>query len=61
MNRILMLLFTVLVLGCGISCAGDEPAKTDNNTTATGYFGGKKLLIAYFSWGSTTQRMANQI
>lgn len=55
-----MLLFTVLVLGCGASCAGDEPAK-DPEPTGTAYFGGKKVLIAYFSWGGTTQRMARQI
>lgn len=60
MNRLFIFLFTVLVLGCGTSCASDEPIKTaDSGNTA--YFGGKKALIAYFSWGGTTQRMAQQI
>lgn len=63
MNRLLIFLFTLVVLGCGTGCAGDEP-KNDNDideTETTGYFGGKKVLIAYFSWSGTTQRMAEQI
>lgn len=60
MNRLLMILFTLLVIGCGTSCASDEPTETPDAVNA-GYFGGKKILIAYFSWGGTTQRMAQQI
>lgn len=60
MNRLLLLLFTLLVLGCGTSCANDEPLKKAEAGNAS-YFGGKKVLIAYFSWGGTTQRMAGQI
>ena len=60
MNRLLVFLFTLLVLGCGTSCANDEPLKEDEAGNAS-YFGGKKVLIAYFSWGGTTQRMAAQI
>lgn len=60
MNRLLMFLFALLAMGCGTSCAGDEPRKEVEAGNA-GYFGGKKVLIAYFSWGGTTQRMAAQI
>ena len=60
MNRLLVFLFTLLVMGCGISCASDEPVN-DVEVGNTSYFGGKKVLIAYFSWGGTTQRMAGQI
>lgn len=54
MNRLLVLLFTLLVLGSGTSCANDEPLKKTEAGDAS-YFGGKKVLIAYFSWGGTTQ------
>lgn len=60
MNRLLMFLLTLLVIGCGTSCASDEPMKAEDSGNA-GYFGGKKVLVAYFSWGGTTQRMAQQI
>lgn len=60
MNRLLVFLLTLLVLGCGTSCANEEPLKVVEEGNA-GYFGGKKVLIAYFSWGGTTQRMATQI
>lgn len=61
MNRLFILLLTLFVLGCGTSCANDEPMTTEDGTSSTAYFGGKKALIAYFSWGGTTQRMAQQI
>lgn len=60
MNRLLILLFTILVMGCGISCADDEPKVIEDNGNSA-YFGGHKVLVAYFSWGGTTQRMAEQI
>lgn len=60
MNRLIMIIITILVIGCGTSCASDEPAKAPESGNA-GYFGGKKVLVAYFSWGGTTQRMAQQI
>lgn len=59
-KRLLMFLFAFLVLGCGTSCASNEPLK-DVEAGNTSYFDGKKILIAYFSWGGTTQRMAGQI
>lgn len=61
MTRILTLLLTFIVLGCGTSCASDEPSAINENENAGVYFNGKKVLVAYFSWGGTTQRMANQI
>lgn len=60
MNRLFILLFTVLVLGCGTSCASSEPAK-EAGAGDSAYFDGKKVLVAYFSWGGTTKRMAEQI
>lgn len=61
MNRLLTVLLTIIVLGCGTSCASDEPLRANDNETTSAYFGGKKVLIAYFSWSGTTQRMANHI
>lgn len=60
MNRLFIFLFTLLVLGCGTSCANDEPMKIGETGNAA-YLGEKKVLVAYFSWGGTTQRMAQQI
>lgn len=60
MNRLFMLLLTFIVLGCGTSCAKEEPVNTVDDVNAV-YFDGKKILVAYFSWGGTTQRMAEQI
>lgn len=60
MNRLIFILFSFIMLGCGASCAGDEPAGKAE-AGSTDYFSGKKVLVAYFSWGGTTQRMAQQI
>lgn len=60
-NRLWMLLMAFMVLGRGTSCASDEPVKTADDAATSAYFGGKKALIAYFSRGGTTQRMAQQI
>lgn len=61
MNRFLTLLFIISVVGCGTSCAADEPMKSMATEANSEYFGGKKALVAYFSWGGTTQRMATRI
>ena len=44
------------------ACANgqNEPEVNTGNGTGT-YFGGKKVLVAYFSWGGTTRRMAQEI
>lgn len=50
------------------SCSASEPEMPENpqpvqpgESGGSGYFSGKKVLIAYFSWGGTTKRMAEQI
>lgn len=60
MKKYIFLLFAVVALSL-TACANDEPATTEDGASSTAYFGGKKALIAYFSWGGTTQRMAQQI
>lgn len=40
---------------------GDNVDTGSNGNNGSSYFGGKKVLVAYFSWGGTTQRMAQQI
>lgn len=61
MNRLLITLFTFLVLGFDTGCAAEKQDPVNENEAVTGYFSGEKVLIAYFSWGGTTQRMAQQI
>lgn len=39
-------------------CAQHEPAV---NEASSELFGGKKVLVAYFSWGGTTERFAEEI
>ncbi|MDO4930738.1 MAG: flavodoxin [Bacteroidales bacterium] len=50
-------------LGCMACSTADDPIPANSETTdsTASYFGGKKVLIAYFSWGGTTQRMAEEI
>ncbi len=61
MNRFFIFIISILILGCGTSCAGDDaPARADKVQSGT-YFGGKKALVAYFSWSGTTERMAGII
>ena len=58
-------LFFLLTLLTFAACSANEPDKSgvaqpgENN--GAGYFSGKKVLVAYFSWGGTTKRMAEQI
>lgn len=68
MKKILMLLVSFLTIVSGSACSNDndmmpEPDNDNevNEGTGNAYFGGKKVLVAYFSWGGTTQRMAQQI
>lgn len=63
-----MLLVSFLTIVSGSACSNDndmmpEPGNDNemNESTGNAYFGGKKVLVAYFSWGGTTQRMAQQI
>lgn len=68
MKKILMLLVSILTIVSGSACSNDnmmsEPDNGENDVnegTGSPYFSGKKVLVAYFSWGGTTQRMAQQI
>ena len=67
MKKILILLVSLLTIMNGSACSGDDAiSDPGNNNEATdgtnqAYFSGKKVLVAYFSWGGTTQRMAQQI
>lgn len=61
MNRIFTFLISLFVLGCGTSCANDDVPVPVDESQESSYFDGRKALVAYFSWGGTTQRMAQQI
>lgn len=67
MKKILLLLVSILTIVSGSACSNDnmmpEPETENgvNEGTGSAYFGGKKVLVAYFSWSGTTQRMAQQI
>lgn len=61
MNKIFTFLISLFVLGCGTSCANDDVLVPVDESQESSYFDGRKALVAYFSWGGTTQRMAQQI
>ena len=45
-----------------MTACSTESNEQEQSTSGTGsYFGSKKVLIAYFSWGGTTRRMAQEI
>lgn len=58
-------LFLFLMLLSFASCSANEPGAPGQTLQpgdgGSGYFSGKKVLIAYFSWGGTTRRMAEEI
>ncbi|MGN1375460.1 MAG: alpha/beta hydrolase [Prevotella sp.] len=62
MKKLFLLMFGLLAMIISQVCASDnsEIEKTSEETNGDGtYFGGKKVLIAYFSWGgSAGARMA---
>lgn len=67
MKKLFMLMVGLLTILSCPACTNEE-AETEienpDNTTegnSGSYFSGKKVLVAYFSWGGTTQRMAQQI
>ena len=54
-------LFTMLMI-IVTSCTAAENEKSQLGSEGNGeYFNGKKVLVAYFSWGGTTRRMAEAI
>ena len=56
-----MTLLTMLMLFI-TSCSAAENDETKLVTEGNGeLFNGKKVLVAYFSWGGTTRRMAEAI
>ena len=67
-TKFLLFLFSLIMTSLS-ACASDEPhvnapVPGDNNSDrpeSSAYFGGRKALVAYFSWGGTTQRMAREI
>ncbi len=61
-------LFFILALLTFTSCSANEPEMPEQPQPVqpeegggSDYFSGKKVLIAYFSWGGTTRRMAQQV
>ncbi|MCM1312125.1 MAG: aldo/keto reductase [Bacteroides sp.] len=59
MRKYLALLLTLLMITSCSAAENDEPQFIPNNGGAL--FNGKKVLVAYFSWGGTTRRMAEAI
>ncbi len=61
-------IFSLLMLLIFTSCSANEPEMPEQPQPVqpgegggSDYFSGKKVLIAYFSWGGTTRRMAQQV
>lgn len=61
-------LFFLLIVLTFTSCNANEPEMPEQPQPVqpgegggSDYFSGKKVLIAYFSWGGTTRRMAQQV
>lgn len=62
MKKIFLFLFSLLVTITSCSANEmDEPQPILPGDGNDAYFSGKKVLVAYFSWGGTTKRMAEQI
>ena len=55
MRQIFLIIFALIFSGTALA---NEPVQQ----SGTGeYFSGKKVMVAYFSWGGTTRRMAQEI
>lgn len=69
MKKYLSLIFLLTVVLTMMSCSTDEPENPDKPETEEPTepgtpdepTDGSKILVAYFSWGGTTERMAQQI
>ncbi|MGN0221390.1 MAG: flavodoxin [Prevotella sp.] len=65
MKKLFLLMFGLLTIISSQACTSDNSEiENINEETTNGdgtYFVGKKVLIAYFSWGGTTRRMAQEI
>lgn len=71
MKKILLLVVGCLtIVGCQ-ACTSDNDSEQfepdggngviEGDGSGSSYFSGKKVLVAYFSWGGTTRRMAEEI
>ncbi len=59
MKNLFVLFFLLLTI---VSCSATENNEPQLTPAENGtYFNGKKVLVAYFSWGGTTRRMAEAI
>ena len=63
MKKILTLFLMFMSMMNMMACSADssEPLAEPSSSGDGTYFGGKKVLIVYFSWGGTTRRMAQEI
>ncbi len=59
MKKILVLFVTLMTIIACSATENDEPQFIPSEYDS--YFNGKKVLVAYFSWGGTTRRMAEAI
>lgn len=66
MKKLFMLMVGLLTILSCPACTGDSSDEyienpDDGSNENKDLFSGRKVLVAYFSWGGTTQRMAQQI
>lgn len=70
MRKLLFSLAAFLAVMSGAACEKDNSGKdspkqetqeSEGTAGQSEYFGGKKVLVTYFSWGGTTRRMAQEI
>ncbi len=59
MKKLLLLILSLMSITSCSATVSDEPQSTAAAHEAL--FNGKKVLVAYFSWGGTTRRMAQAI
>ena len=60
MKKIMTLLTMLMIIVTSCTAAGNEESQLGSDGNGE-YFDGKKVLVAYFSWGGTTRRMAEAI
>ena len=60
MKKIMTLLTMLMIIVTSCTAAGNEESQLGSEGNGE-YFDGKKVLVAYFSWGGTTRRMAEAI
>ena len=60
MKKIMTLLTMLMIIVTSCTAAGNEESQLGSEGNGE-HFDGKKVLVAYFSWGGTTRRMAEAI